>query len=101
MTTNTYLTFRQAVLHRRQVFCDYGDSARALCPHVLGHVGGKEAAVCYQFNNESLEGPAGGGEWLCVFLSGVSNVLTRKGDWHADGPWPQDFIEEIDVEAGG
>lgn len=102
MSPHNYLTFRYAVLGRRQVFCQYDGHARALCPHSVGHKGVKEAAICYQFGGDSAGGLPPGGQWLTVFISGVSNVLSKSGPWHMgdSGALPRGFLDTVDVEVG-
>src|SRR5690349_12225025 len=47
--SSTYALFAQAMAERKQILCLYDGHPRALCPIILGHTGGQEMALVYQF----------------------------------------------------
>jgi hypothetical protein len=99
MPSLTYRLFRDAIIGRKQVTCYYQGLDREICPHVLGHKHGKEAALTYQFAGQSASGLPAGGEWRCLFLAEVKNARLRDGPWHSR-PYtqPQTCVDIIDVE---
>ena len=74
MPSRVYDLFHQAMAGRKQIVCTYGGYGRELCPIILGHSGGEEKALTYQFGGQSKSGLPPGGEWRCLWLSKVSHV---------------------------
>jgi hypothetical protein len=100
MPTSTYRLFRRAILGRKQITCVYNRCYRELCPHVLGHKGGQEKALTFQFAGESTSGLPPEGEWRCLFLADVRDVRIRDGAWHT-GPrhtQTQACVDEVDLD---
>jgi len=95
----TYRLFRQAMAELRPVSCSYGGMRREICPIILGHSGGAEKALVYQFGGESSQGAAGARGWKCLTLSKVRNAHVIDGVWH-DGPGPhgqaQSCVADVD-----
>jgi hypothetical protein len=100
MPSQAYDLFRQAMALRKQVLCVYDGYARELCPIILGHSGGQEKAITFQFRGQSRSGLPPGGEWRCLWLDKVSGVQLRDGPWHAgDGhQQPQSCVETVDLD---
>jgi uncharacterized protein len=82
MPSSTFRLFHRAILDRKQITCVQGARYREVCPHVLGHKNGREAALVYQFAGESTSKLPPGGEWRCFYLDGVSDAKARAGRWH-------------------
>ncbi len=100
MTSPTYEIFRQAILNKQQVTCTYKGYYREICPHTLGHTGGHEQALSFQFAGESSKGLPPGGEWRCMKLDEVENASIKNGEWHtaSNHSRPQTCVKEVDVE---
>jgi hypothetical protein len=100
MTSEAYQLFGQAMAERKQILCWYGGYRRELCPIILGHSGGEEKALTYQFAGETSSSLPEGGEWRCLFLSHVSDVKLRKGRWHGGSRHtrPQGCVEDVDLD---
>jgi hypothetical protein len=101
MPSRTYALFADAIRRRKPVLCVYDGHARALCPVILGHSGGKEKALTFQFAGDSSSDLPRGGEWRCLFIAKVT-----RAEFH-DGPWiagrghtrPQGCVEKVDLDA--
>ncbi|HET7413717.1 MAG TPA: hypothetical protein VFJ18_13760, partial [Pararhizobium sp.] len=100
MRSPTYELFVQAMTGRKQILCLYDGLPRALCPIVLGHSGGEERALVYQFAGESSSGLPPGGDWKCLRLSKAHDVELRDGPWHSGSSHqrPQACVEDIDLD---
>jgi uncharacterized protein len=72
----------RAILQRQQVVCSYKGRRREVCPYVLGHSGIHEKALVFQFAGESASALPPDGEWRCLFLRDVGDVVLRDGPWH-------------------
>lgn len=81
MPSTTYDLFAQALLERKQITCLYDGYRRELCPLILGHCKGQEAALVYQFGGESQRGLPAGGQPKCLRLAKASDVRLRVGPW--------------------
>jgi predicted DNA-binding transcriptional regulator YafY len=100
MTSTTYQIFRQAIVNKQQITCTYNGLYREICPHTLGHSGGHEQALSFQFAGQSSRGPPPDGEWRCMKLDDVVNAKIKDGPWHtADNhSRPQTCVKQVDVE---
>jgi hypothetical protein len=100
MQSPIYDLFRQAMAGRKQIVCKYGGYRRELCPIILGHSGGAEKALTYQFGGQSKSGLPPGGEWRCLWLSKVSHVEIRDGPWHSGSSHtqPQGCVDIVDFD---
>lgn len=101
MPSATYELFREAMAARRQIVCMYRGRRREVCPVILGHTGGEEKALTYQFAGESNSSLPPGGEWRCLTLGMVSEVELRDGPWlTGDGSHSasQSCVEEVDFD---
>jgi len=102
MPSRVYNLFAKAMRERRPIRCRYGDDAqpRELCPIVLGHSGGEEKALTFQFAGESRSKLPPGGEWRCLFLSKVTDVEVHEGPWRSGDSHtqPQACVEDVDLD---
>jgi len=73
--------FHQAILTRQQVTCSYNGRDREVCPYILGHSGGEEKVLVFQFGGGSKSRLPEGGEWRCLRLADVTNIQLRPGPW--------------------
>jgi hypothetical protein len=98
---DVYELIRNAVLERKQVLATYKGHRRELCPHVLGTKEGRRQALFFQFGGGSSSSLPPGGEWRCIPVDGLEDVVVRDGPWHTDTGhhYPETCVDEIDVEA--
>ena len=101
MPSRSYELFAKALVERKQVVCLYDGCRRELCPIILGHTKGQEAALVYQFAGESQSGLPPGGQWKCLRLTKASAVALREGPWFAGASHqrPQACVESVDLDA--
>ena len=99
--TDVYELIRTATLARQQVVATYKGHRRELCPHVLGTKEGRRQALFFQFGGGSSSSLAPGGEWRCIPVDGLEDVVVRDGPWHtgSDHTVSETCVDEIDVEA--
>jgi hypothetical protein len=90
----------RAILDRKQVVCSYKGRRREVCPYILGHSGNEEKALVFQFAGESASKLPPGGEWRCLFLKDISDVVLRDGRWYGDAPHraPQTCVDEVYID---
>jgi uncharacterized protein len=81
--SEAFKIFHCAILERKQITCTYKSADREVCPHILGHGGGVEKALVFQFAGESTTALPPGGEWRCLQLSEVRDVKLREGRWYS------------------
>src|SRR5262245_45371560 len=100
MPSVTYLLFRKAILEEKQVTCVYRSHRREVCPHIIGHTGGKEKVLAFQFAGESSTNLPPGGEWRCFTLADVRDAKLRDGPWHAGGSHKKEqrCVEDVDLD---
>lgn len=96
----SYDVFRQAIINKQQVICNYTGHERAVCPHAIGTKGGRPQVLTWQFAGGSSSGLPAGGQWRCMEINKVSGARAQDGDWHTGGPHskPQTCVDNIDVE---
>jgi hypothetical protein len=101
MPSDTYALFADAIRRRKPGLCLYDRQARALCPIILGHSGGKEKALTFQFAGDSRSGLPRGGEWRCLFIAKVTRPELHDGPWIAGKKHtqPQGCVEAVDLDA--
>jgi hypothetical protein len=102
MTTN-YEIIRNAILNKEQIIAYYNGYPREMCPHVIGQTNGHEQALFYQFGGGSEKGldvPGSSKNWRCIEIAKLSEVSTRKGQWHTASNYSQNqkCVKEIDVK---
>lgn len=95
-----YKLLEQAMTGRKQILGTYHGRPRELCPVILGHSQGREKALTYQFGGESEKGLPAEGQWRCLWLSEVGDILLRNGPWHAGDrhKQPQGCVEIVDLD---
>ena len=89
-----------AIQQKLVVIANYQGYERLMCPHVVGHKGGRLNALFFQFAGGSKSGLPPGGQWRCVHLDELSNVSSQSGEWHT-GPnhtRPQTCVDQIIAE---
>jgi hypothetical protein len=82
--SDAFRLFHRAILRRQQITCRYQGYDREVCPYILGHKKGSEAALVYQFGGQSSRGLPPGGEWRCLLLSDVRDPVAQDGPWHGE-----------------
>jgi hypothetical protein len=98
---DVYELIRNATLARRQVVATYRGHRRELCPHALGTKHGRRQALFFQFGGGSSSVLPPGGEWRCIPIDGLEDVVVRDGPWHTGTSHgrPETCVDWIDVEA--
>jgi hypothetical protein len=71
----------RAILRRTPVSLNYNGVRREVCPYILGHTGGQERALVFQYGGSSRSRLPADGEWRCLRLAEVSDIEFREGDW--------------------
>jgi hypothetical protein len=99
--TDAYELIRNATLAGQQVVATYKGHRRELCPHVLGTKDGRRQALFFQFGGGSTSSLPPEGEWRCIPVDGLEDVVVRDGPWHTrpSHVHPETCVDEIDVEA--
>ena len=100
---DAYALIRAATLARRQVVATYNGHRRELCPHVLGTKEGRRQALFFQFGGGSSSVLPPGGDWRCIPVDGLEDVVVRDGPWHTGvgDPRLETCVDVIDVIASG
>lgn len=95
-----YQIMRLAILAQKPVTFDYKGYRRLACPHVLGLKRGLQHALTFQYGGGSSSGLPPGGEWRCVSVAEVSNLVVIDGPWHTglSHTRPQTCVDQIDVQ---
>lgn len=102
-TNDVYAQIRAAVLAKQQVVATYRGHRRELCPHVLGTKDGRRQALFFQFGGGSSSTLPPGGDWRCIPVDALEDVLIREGPWHTGSQhlFPETCVDEMDVAARG
>jgi hypothetical protein len=82
LVPDVYELIRAATLGKRQVLATYKGHRRELCPHVLGTKEGRRQALFFQFGGGSWSALPPGGDWRCIPVDGLEDVVVREGPWH-------------------
>jgi len=100
MPSAVYQLFHQAMAERRQVVCTYQGYRRELCPIILGHTGGVEKALTFQFAGQSSKRLPREGAWRCLVLADVTFATLRDGSWHSGGSHSseQSCVKDVDYD---
>ena len=100
MPSETYRRIRMAILAEQQITCTYRGRYRELCPHILGHTGGKEKLLAFQFAGESSTHLPPGGEWRCLSVRDMHSLKSRAGPWYAGTGHrrEQTCVEQVDID---
>jgi hypothetical protein len=96
----SYDVFRDAILNRQQVVCEYAGFTREVCPHVIGTKRGRRQVLTWQFAGGSSSGLPPEGMWRCMEVDKVTGAKAQNGDWHtgARHTQPQTCVDLVDVE---
>jgi len=99
--TDVYEVIREATRGKKQVVATYNGHRPELCSHVLGSKEGRRQALFFQFGGGSASTLPPGGEWRCIPLDGLEDVVVRDGPWHTKSghEYPETCVDEVDVEA--
>lgn len=97
---DVYSIVRGAITHRQQILATYGGYRREMCPHAIGTKGGRPQALFFQFGGSSSSGLPPGGEWRCLPLAGLSDVVAVDGEWHTgtSHTQAQTCVDVVDLE---
>ena len=89
----------RAILHRKQVVFGYQGHRRETCPIILGHNGGRERLLAYQFAGAGSRGPVRG-KWKCFDLAEMTDAKARSGRWHSGATHraPQSCIDDVFID---
>ena len=99
--SDAYALIREATLSRRQIVATYKGHRRELCPHVIGTKNGRRQALFFQFGGGSTTVLPPAGDWRCIPIDGLEDVVVRDGPWHT-GPGDEQAetcVDVVDVEA--
>src|SRR5205823_4959442 len=88
---------RQAIIDGNQVTCFYHNLHRECCPHVLGEKRGRPHVLMFQFAGESSRGMPPNGEWRCMDVDEMSQVVVQSGPWYSEQNYSLDTDHCIDV----
>ena len=99
---DAYAIVRQAILDKDQVVATYRGHRREMCPHAIGMKDGRRQALFFQFAGSSASGLPPGGEWRCIPIDRLSDIVIRAGAWHtASHTGRQTCIDVVDAEVAG
>ena len=95
-----YDQLRRAVADKRAIRCVFKGRLCDVCPHVVGHKNGQEMVLAFQYAGYSSTGLLPAGEWICMLVSDISEVVDMGGTWRTgtSRSRPQTCIETIDLE---
>jgi hypothetical protein len=98
--SDAYSIVRQAILGKQQIVATYRGHRREMCPHVIGTKDGRQQALFFQFAGSSSSSLPPGGEWRCIPVEGLIDVVSRSGRWHTGGHHtrPQTYLDLVDVQ---
>jgi len=98
--SDTYSVVRQAILDKDQIVATYRGHHREMCPHVIGMKDGRRQALFFQFAGSSSSDLPPGGEWRCIPIDGLSDVVSQSGQWYSggDNTQLQTCVDLVDVE---
>ena len=97
---NNYDLLKQAILQRRLVTAFYEDHERHFCPHVLGTKRGEAHVLGFQYAGGSSTGLPASGEWRCMRVQGLTEILLHDGPWRTGTghSWNQVCVDTVEVE---
>src|SRR5262245_18706726 len=99
MPSATYRLFEQAMRKLKPVVCMYQGHPRAICPIILGHSGGAEKALTFQFEGLGSKGRVRG-QWKCLALAEVSEAEIIDGPWRSGArhSQSQSCVKDVDLD---
>ena len=97
---SNYTVLREAILNRKPVVAFYNGYERQFCPHALGMKRGEAQVLGFQFGGGSSSGLPPGGEWRCMKVQDLQQLMLTTGPWYTGTSHskPQTCIDSIDVE---
>jgi hypothetical protein len=97
--SDAYSIVRQAILGKHQIVATYRGHRREMCPHLIGTKDGRAQVLFFQFAGSSGRGLPLGGEWRCIPVEGLADVVSRAGRWHTrPHTRPQTCVDVVDVQ---
>jgi hypothetical protein len=98
--TTIFRLFHRAILGRQLIACTQRGHYREICPHVLGHKNGREAALVYQFGGTSSQPLPPQGAWRCFYLADVEDVRVYRGPWRTGSEHrkTQSCVDEVYID---
>jgi len=99
MPSATYNLFERAMRAKKPIVCIYDGYPREICPVILGHSGGAEKALTYQFGGANSDGPVRG-EWKCLTLAKVTHAELIEGPWRSGERHgrSQTCVKDVDLD---
>ncbi len=96
----TYQTLRAAMANKVPVQCNYRGLLRLCCPHTLGYTNGEPRVLMFQYDGCSSRGLPPGGEWRCMSVVEITNLVTIHGLWHTapNHSRPQTCVKQVEFE---
>lgn len=97
--SSLFRLLHRAILEREQVVFSYQGFPREVCPIILGHKGGPERLLAYQFAGSGSRGPVKG-EWKCFDLAEMKDAKARTGRWYSGDTHraPQSCIDDVFID---
>jgi hypothetical protein len=97
---SNYDLLRRAIRHRQPVSAFYEGHERHFCPHVLGTKQGEARVLAFQYAGGSATGLPVGGEWRCMRVQGLTEILLHDVAWRTRSDYSSDqvCVDEIDVK---
>ena len=84
MPSAAYALFLSAMREKKPIVCLYQGYVRELCPILLGRTGLEEKSLVFQFGGNTSDGPIpSSGDWKCLKLKDVRDVVLREGPWRS------------------
>ena len=93
-------TRQGAIVARKQIVCVYNGYIRECCPHAIGTTNGIERVLVYQFGGGSSRGLPPGGEWRCMDIPNMAQVIVQSGTWYSGARHtrPQTCVKQVDLD---
>lgn len=101
MPSATYNAIRDAMVAKRNVTCMYQGYQRELSVHCIGlSKTNEEQILSYQFAGGSSKGLPPEGQWRCLEVRQITNVVAVAGAWHTGDSHlkPQTCVKVVDLE---
>lgn len=84
MPSAAYQLILRAMREQKRVVCTYQGRRREVCPILLGRTGLEEKSLVFQVGGETSGGEVSPpGEWKCLRLADLRDVVLRDGPWLA------------------
>jgi hypothetical protein len=96
-----YNTIRAAMLAGKPISVHYKGYDRLVCPHVIGLKNGHEQVLMFQYGGGSKSGLPLVGEWRCMAIGEISNIMLVNGPWKTGKSThqkTQTCVDQVDLE---